>query len=65
MKSYLQDPQKADLGRYAHEDKMPDRLVSLLRRGRYINSEGKQALDIRARLDQDFNLASLCQALYP
>ena len=48
---YLQDIQKADLGRYAHEDRMPDRLVSLLRRGRYISSEGKHGLDIRTRPD--------------
>ncbi|RYP66096.1 hypothetical protein DL770_008866 [Monosporascus sp. CRB-9-2] len=31
---------KAELGRYAHEDRMPDRLVSLLRNGRYFSSEG-------------------------
>ncbi|RYP48970.1 hypothetical protein DL768_005242 [Monosporascus sp. mg162] len=31
---------KAELGRYAHEDRMPDRLVSLLRNGRYVSSEG-------------------------
>ncbi|RYO98481.1 hypothetical protein DL764_007077 [Monosporascus ibericus] len=30
---------KAELGRYAHEDRMPDRLVSLLRNGRYVSSE--------------------------
>ncbi|EMR65501.1 putative peptidase family c78 protein [Eutypa lata UCREL1] len=34
---------KAELGRYAHEDKMPDKLVNLLRKGRYISSEGMYA----------------------
>lgn len=42
--SFSHNTQKADLGRYAHEDRMPDRLVSLLRRGRYISSEGRQRL---------------------
>lgn len=32
--------QKAQLGKYAHEDRMPDSLVSLLQKGGYVKSEG-------------------------
>lgn len=41
--------QKAELGRYAHEDKMPDKLVNLLRKGRYISSEGMYAFRCRPK----------------
>ncbi|CAJ2507471.1 Uu.00g086570.m01.CDS01 [Anthostomella pinea] len=31
---------KSELGKYAHENKMPDWLVSMLRKGRYVSAEG-------------------------
>ncbi|KAH7033334.1 peptidase family C78-domain-containing protein [Microdochium trichocladiopsis] len=31
---------KSELGKYAHEDKMPDWLVALLKKGKYVKSEG-------------------------
>ncbi|KXJ93182.1 peptidase family C78-domain-containing protein [Microdochium bolleyi] len=31
---------RSELGQYAHEDKMPDWLVSLLKKGKYVKSEG-------------------------
>lgn len=32
--------QKLELGKYAHEDKMPDSLVQMLKRGKYVSGEG-------------------------
>ena len=38
--------QRAQLGKYAHEDRMPDALVSLLRKGGYVSAEGMKAFAI-------------------
>ena len=35
--------QRSQLGKYAHEDQMPDRLVSLLEKGEMVKSEGMPA----------------------
>ena len=36
--------QRSELGKYAHEDKMPEWLISLLKKGKYVKSEGEVVL---------------------